>query len=199
MKEKDDKILSENTENGKAPENKPSLSEMYYGSNTDTFSESEKMDRTYLKELYGEDMDFLNKEVRMTRSQYVSMYNEIEMSYSERIKDVLKSLLPIIVLYAVAIVLAVIFRKISNEFYELMLISDAGNPKKAAAYISGIFMAFSRVIFLSTSAILIITVITSAKNIRRFNRYKKHSLEQLENRKAECMSAGQYDAENKFN
>lgn len=176
-----------------------SETERYGIDNIDTFSESEKMDRTYLKELYGENMDFLNKEVRITRSEYISKYNEIGKNYSERKRELLKSLAVVVAVYAVAIVLAVVFRIISNEFFDLMLISDAGNPRKAAAYITGIFMAFSRVIFLSTSAILIITVITSAKNIRRFNRYKKHSLEQLENRKAECMSAGQYDAENKFN
>jgi len=162
--------------------------------NLDTFAEGEQMDRTYLKDLYGENMDFLNKEVRMTRSEYISKYNEIGKNYSERKRELLKSLAVVVVVYAVAIVLAVVFRIISNEFFDLMLISDAGNPRKAAAYITGIFMAFSRILFLSTTAILIICFITAVKNIKRLNRNKKISINQLENRKAEFMSAGQYDA-----
>jgi hypothetical protein len=171
-----------------------SETERYGIDNIDTFSESEKMDRTYLKELYGEDMDFLNKEVRMTRSEYISKYNEIGKNYSERKRELLKSLAVVVAVYAVAIVLAVVFRIISNEFFDLMLISDAGNPRKAAAYITGIFMAFSRILFLSTTAILIICLVTALKNLKRLNRNKKFSIEQLENRKAEFMSAGQYDA-----
>ncbi len=171
-----------------------SETERYGIDNIDTFAESEKMDRTYLKELYGENMDFLNKDVRMTRSQYISMYNEIGKNYSERKRELIKSLVVVVAVYAVAIILAVVFRSISNEFFELMLMSDAGNPRKAAAYITGIFMAFSRVIFISTTAILIICLVTAIKNLKRLNRNKKFSIEQLENRKAEFMSAGQYDA-----
>ncbi len=171
-----------------------SETERYGIDNIDTFAEGEKMDRTYLKELYGENMDFLNKDVRMTRSQYISMYNEIGKNYSERKRELIKSLAVVVAVYAVAIVLAVVFRIISNEFFDLMLMSDAGNPRKAAAYITGIFMAFSRVIFISTTAILIICLVTAIKNLKRLNRNKKFSIEQLENRKAEFMSAGQYDA-----
>ncbi len=171
-----------------------SETERYGIDNLDTFVEGEQMDRTYLKELYGENMDFLNKDVRMTRSQYISMYNEIGKNYSERKRELIKSLAVVVAVYAVAIVLAVVFRIISNEFFDLMLMSDAGNPRKAAAYITGIFMAFSRVIFISTTAILIICLVTAIKNLKRLNRNKKFSIEQLENRKAEFMSAGQYDA-----
>ncbi len=171
-----------------------SETERYGIDNLDTFAEGEQMDRTYLKELYGENMDFLNKDVRMTRSQYISMYNEIGKNYSERKRELIKSLAVVVAVYAVAIILAVVFRSISNEFFELMLMSDAGNPRKAAAYITGIFMAFSRVIFISTTAILIICLVTAIKNLKRLNRNKKFSIEQLENRKAEFMSAGQYDA-----
>jgi len=178
--------------------NKKDLRPEVFGENPDTFSESEKMDRTYLKELYGEDMDFLNKDVRMTRSQYISMYNEIEKSYSKRKREALKTLIPVTVLYVIAQAVAVFLRIISSEFFKLTDLWMFGKPRTAAAYISGIFLGFSRVIFLSTSAILIITAITAVKNIRRFNRYKKYSLEQLENRKADCMSAGQYDAENDY-
>ncbi len=174
--------------------NKSDSSFGLFGENPDTFSESEKMDRSYLKELYGEDMDFLNKEVRMTRSEYISKYNEIGKNYSGRKRELMKSLTVVTAVYAVATVVAVVLRIISNEFYELMLISDAGDPRKAAAYITGIFMAFSRVIFLSTTAILIICLVTALKNLKRLNRNKKFSIEQLENRKAEFMSAGQYDA-----
>ena len=39
-----------------------------FENNPDTFSEGEEMNRDYLVHLYNEDMSFLNKEIRMTRS-----------------------------------------------------------------------------------------------------------------------------------
>ena len=193
MDKYDNKTLSENTEN-KSADGKSELSYKPEFDNLDTFAEGEQMDRAYLKELYGEDMDFLNKEVRMTRSQYISSYNSISKAYSVRKRETVKSLIPIAVLYAVAIAVAVFLRAVSNEFYSLVDLWEYGDSRTAAAYISGIFMAFSWLIFLSTSAILIISVITALKTLFRFNRYKKYSIQQLENRKVECMSAGQYDA-----
>ena len=192
MDKYDNKTLSENTEN-KSADGKSELSYKPEFDNLDTFAEGEQMDRAYLKELYGEDMDFLNKEVRMTRSQYISSYNSISKAYSVRKRETVKSLIPIAVLYAVAIAVAVFLRAVSNEFYSLVDLWEYGDSRTAAAYISGIFMAFSWLIFLSTSAILIISVITALKTLFRFKRYKKYSIQQLENRKVECMSAGQYD------
>ena len=192
MDKYDNKTLSENTEN-KSADGKSELSYKPEFDNLDTFAEGEQMDRAYLKELYGEDMDFLNKEVCMTRSQYISSYNSISKAYSVRKRETVKSLIPIAVLYAVAIAVAVFLRAVSNEFYSLVDLWEYGDSRTAAAYISGIFMAFSWLIFLSTSAILIISVITALKTLFRFKRYKKYSIQQLENRKVECMSAGQYD------
>lgn len=59
--EENNKKLSENTANGENHSEKQSLGDMFYSNNLDTFGENDKINREYLKELYGEDMDFLIK------------------------------------------------------------------------------------------------------------------------------------------
>ena len=161
-----------------------------FENNPDTFSEGEQMNRDYLVSLYNEDMSFLNKEIRMTRSGYIKMYSDIESSYQNRKKETTKQLIPMVVMYVIAIFL----RLVSKEFLALMDLWMFGNPRKVAAYIGGIFLGFSRVIFLSTSTILITYVVKMIKTLKRFDRYRENALTKLEENKAECMSAGQYDA-----
>ena len=99
-----------------------------------------------------------------------------------------------VVMYVIAIAVAIFLRLVSKEFLALMALWMFGNPRKVAAYIGGIFLAFSRVIFLSTSTILIAYVVKMIKTLKRFDRYRENALTKLEENKAECMSAGQYDA-----
>lgn len=165
-----------------------------FENNPDTFSEGEEMNRDYLVHLYNEDMSFLNKEIRMTRSGYIKMYSEIESSYQSRKKETTKQLIPMVVMYVIAIVVAIFLRLVSKEFFALMDLWQFGDQRKAAAYIGGIFLGFSRVIFLSTSTILIAYVVKIIKTLKRFDRYRENSLAKLEENKAECMSAGQHDA-----
>ncbi len=179
----------ENKQDNKNAE-KPDMFE----NNPDTFIEGEQMNRDYLVHLYNEDMSFLNKEIRMTRSGYIKMYSDIESSYQNRKKETTKQLIPMVVMYVIAIAVAIFLRLVSKEFLALMDLWMFGRPRKVAAYIGGIFLAFSRVIFLSTSTILIAYVVKMIKTLKRFDRYRKNALTKLEDNKAECMSAGQYDA-----
>lgn len=165
-----------------------------FENNPNTFIEGEQMNRDYLVSLYNEDMSFLNKEIRMTRSGYIKMYSDIESSYQNRKKETIKQLIPMVVMYVIAIAVAIFLRLVSKEFLALMDLWMFGNPRQVAAYIGGIFLGFSRVIFLSTSTILITYVVKMIKTLKRFDRYRENALTKLEENKAECMSAGQYDA-----
>lgn len=188
--EENNKKLSENTAN----ENKSEVKINMFENNLNTFSEGEQMNRDYLVHLYNEDMSFLNKEIRMTRSGYIKMYSDIESSYQNRKKETTKQLIPMVIIYVIAIVIAIFLRAISKEFFGLEDLWMFGNSRKMAAYIGGIFLGFSRVIFLSTSTILTAYVVKMIKTLKRFDRYRENALAKLEENKAECMSAGQYDA-----
>ena len=188
--EENNKKLSENTAN----ENKSEVKINMFENNLNTFSEGEQMNREYLVHLYNEDMSFLNKEIRMTRSGYIKMYSDIESSYQNRKKETTKQLIPMVIIYVIAIVVAIFLRAISKEFFGLEDLWMFGNSRKMAAYIGGIFLGFSRVIFLSTSTILTAYVLKMIKTLKRFDRYRENALAKLEENKAECMSAGQYDA-----
>ena len=188
--EDNNKKLSEKTAN----ENKSEVKINMFENNLNTFSEGEQMNRDYLVHLYNEDMSFLNKEIRITRSGYIKMYSDIESSYQNRKKETTKQLIPMVIIYVIAIVVAIFLRAISKEFFGLEDLWMFGNSRKMAAYIGGIFLGFSRVIFLSTSTILTAYVVKMIKTLKRFDRYRENALAKLEENKAECMSAGQYDA-----
>lgn len=81
-----------NTEENKQ-DNKNAEKPDMFENNPDTFIEGEKMNRDYLVHLYNEDMSFLNKEIRMTRSGYIKMYSDIESSYQNRKKETIKQLI----------------------------------------------------------------------------------------------------------
>lgn len=182
-----------NTEENKQ-DNKNAGKVDMFENNPDTFIEGEQMNRDYLVHLYNEDMSFLNKEIRMTRSGYIKMYSDIESSYQNRKKETTKQLIPMVIMYVIAIALAIFLRVVSKEFIALMDLWMFGDSRKLAAYIGGIFLGFSRVIFLSTSTILTAYVVKMIKTLKRFDRYRENALTKLEENKAECMSAGQYDA-----
>lgn len=182
-----------NTEENKQ-DNKNAGKVDMFENNPDTFSEGDQMNRDYLVHLYNEDMSFLNKEIRMTRSGYIKMYSDIESSYQNRKKETTKQLIPMVIMYVIAIALAIFLRVVSKEFIALMDLWMFGDSRKLAAYIGGIFLGFSRVIFLSTSTILIAYVVKMIKTLKKFDRYRENALTKLEENKAECMSAGQYDA-----
>lgn len=181
-----------NTEENKQ-DNKNAGKVDMFENNPDTFSEGEQMNRDYLVHLYNEDMSFLNKEIRMTRSGYIKMYSDIESSYQSRKKETTKQLIPMVIMYVIAIAVAIFLRVVSKEFIALMDLWMFGDSRKLAAYIGGIFLGFSRVIFLSTSTILTAYVVKMIKTLKRFDRYRENALTKLEENKAECMSAGQYD------
>lgn len=95
-----------NTEENKQ-DNKSAEKPDMFENNPDTFSEGEQMNRDYLVSLYNEDMSFLNKEIRMTRSGYIKMYSDIESSYQNRKKETIKQLIPMVVMYVIAIAVGV--------------------------------------------------------------------------------------------
>ena len=182
--EENNKKLSEKTAN----ENKSEVKINMFENNLNTFSEGEQMNRDYLVHLYNEDMSFLNKEIRMTRSGYIKMYSDIESSYQNRKKETTKQLIPMVIIYVIAIAVAIFLRAISKEFFGLEDLWMFGNSRKMAAYIGGIFLGFSRVISVSTSTILTAYVVKMIKTLKRFDRYRENALTKLEENKVNIIS-----------
>lgn len=76
-----------NSINSDAPEK--NLAEEYnsvFDYNTETFIEHDRMNRDYLRLIYNDDMECLNKETRFTRSQYLKRMEDIETTYDKEIK-----------------------------------------------------------------------------------------------------------------
>lgn len=90
-------------------DNKNAVKSDMFENNLNTFGEGEQMNRDYLVHLYNEDMSFLNKEIRMTRSGYIKMYSDIESSYQNRKKETTKQLIPMVIMYVIAIAVAIFF------------------------------------------------------------------------------------------
>ena len=121
-----------NTEENKQ-DNKNAGKVDMFENNPDTFIEGEQMNRDYLVHLYNEDMSFLNKEIRMTRSGYIKMYSDIESSYQNRKKETTKQLIPMVIMYVIAIALAIFLRVVSKEFIALIDLWMFGDSRKLAA------------------------------------------------------------------
>lgn len=185
MKEKDNKILSENTKNDKTPENKPSLSEMYYGSNTDTFAENDRIEREYLSALYGDDMDMLVKEIRMTRAQYIAEYNQIHENYKKEMEGTFKSLLFLTLLFSITLLISTVFLIISSR------LGETGGSDEAV--VASAFMILHRWVLIISAPVFIFFLLTLLKRIRDGQQSRKQAIDKLEKRKKECMAEGQYD------
>ena len=185
MKEKDNKILSENTKNDKTPENKPSLSEMYYGSNTDTFAENDRIEREYLSALYGDDMDMLVKEIRMTRAQYIAEYNQIQENYKKEMEGTFKSLLFLTLLFSITLLISTVFLIISSR------LGETGGSDEAV--VASAFMILHRWVLIISAPVFIFFLLTLLKRIRDGQQSRKQAMDKLEKRKKECMAEGQYD------
>ena len=73
--------------------------------NTKTFVESQEMNRDYLKHIYKEDMEFLNKDVRMTRTEYFKDVDKTNESFDKEEKFVRRLLVASIIIAIIAIVI----------------------------------------------------------------------------------------------
>jgi len=186
MEDRSDKILSENTENDEVRESKPSLGDVYFGNNLDTFAENDKIEREYLSALYGEDMDIIVKEIRMTRTQYIAEYNQIQENYKKEMDGTFKSLLFLTLLFSITLLISTVFWIISGRLGEI-----GGSDE---AVVASAFLILHRWVLIIAAPVFIFFLLTLLKRIRDGQLARTQALDRLEKRKKECMSEGQYDA-----
>lgn len=172
--EENNKKLSENTTNGENHSEKQSLGDMFYGNNLDTFSENDKINREYLKELYGEDMEFFNNEIRMTRTEYIARYNQIQEVYKQELSGTVKSFVFLALIFLLSLLLTNAFRVAAN---------------------GGAFLILYRWTLIISIPIFLFFVVTLLKRLKHAQKSMAHSLKILETRKNDCMAEGMYDAE----
>lgn len=182
------------------------------GNHYDVFSENtaknkieaEQINRDYLKHIYNEDMSFLNKDVRMTRMQYLRETDNLNTYFkSERKKYKMNFILIGIVL--------VIFLGVGiwaiHEWYVLWqtykaLYSAVALEKVAATEeeVKGFLMMTT---FYGTIGIASALVGISQfcffglgyyKKLKSLERYRARALNSLETRKKESMLLGHYDS-----
>lgn len=172
--------------------------------NVKTFLESHEMNRDYLKHIYKEDMSFLNKDVRMTRTEYYKELNDIENTYAKEL-SVQKKL---IVLHAVLFVLMLIFAIIMLSFW-LVNNEVYGQLRKQASLNDADFSASDSLGYWAMITLygslgffsLFFGIVQFAffgyghyKKIKGLKKSKEKSISLLNDRKHDFMLLGQYDA-----
>ncbi|MCH5189619.1 MAG: hypothetical protein J1F37_03570 [Oscillospiraceae bacterium] len=182
------------------------------GADYDVFSENtrkdlnnaEGMNRDYLKHIYKEDMDFLNKDVRMTRTQYLQSYDSIETTFKKE-KSFFKKLivvLTVILVIAVTIGILCFFEyKSCCELYRTAYAGVAlGKGKYSNIDVQGLWgLCIIYGTFGCASTVLGISQFFFFgygyfKKLKHLEKNRNKALQTLENRKKEAMILGQYDA-----
>ena len=166
--------------------------------------EAEQINRDYLKHIYNEDMSFLNKDVRMTRMQYLADMDRIHSHFKEEQKTYKKNFIFIGIVLLIflgvgiwaihewyvlwqtykALYSAVVFEKVAATEEEvkgfLMMTTFYGTIGVISA-----FFGIAQFCFFGHGY---------HKKIKHLNKEKHKALETLESRKKEAMLLGQYDS-----
>ena len=166
--------------------------------------EAEQINRDYLNHIYKEDMSFLNKDVRMTRMQYLAEADRIHSHFKEEQKTYKKSF--IFIGIVLLIFLGVGIWAI-HEWYVLWqaykaLYNAVGYGKVSASpeELKGFLMmtTFYGTIGFASALFGLAQFCFFGhgyhKKIKHLDREKHKVLETLESRKKEAMLLGQYDS-----
>lgn len=167
-------------------------------------TKAESMNRDYLQHIYKEDMSFLNKEVRMTRMQYLRDTDKINTYFKAEKK---KYKMYFIFITAVLIIFLGVGIWALREWYLLWqfykaLYSAVGHgkismsPDEMKGYLmmttfygtigcAALVFGLSQFVFFGYGYL---------KKLKALERYRNKSLDTLECRKKEAMLLGQYDA-----
>ena len=186
-------------------EEKPDISHIpnsIFDQNVNNFTESETMNREYLQRIYGESMDFLNKEVRLTRTKHYEMREKIENSFDEKLQYEKKKMLVLSIVFAVLILFAVISFCVSahsfDVYHELCDISfyEWVDKKDVRAYwaMGGLFFGIGWIVLVTSVTIFGAFVYSTIKNVKQYKKKKERAIQNLEETKHEQMLLGLYDA-----
>lgn len=169
---------------------------------TESRVKAEGMNRDYLKHIYKEDMEFLNKDVRMTRTGYLRDLDSVEKIYEKETKQAKKRLVLHTVIFAVALALSIYLFKqlfICWDIYRggyASAVSGSVSKDIVAAYwmLGGVYGFFAALSLFGGIAQFIIFTMSNVKALKLAKRIREKAIRNIEGRKKECMLLGQYDA-----
>ena len=172
--------------------------------NTKTFVESQEMNRDYLKHIYKEDMEFLNKDVRMTRTEYLKEVDKINESYDKEEKFFRRLLVASIIIAIIAIVIAVVLvafwyvdMRVYHQLYGGAVFGENslnGVQLRGFWAMGANFGAIGWIILVCGIGQLLFFGSGYIKKLKRLKKNRQKALELLEERKKEFMLLGQYDS-----
>ncbi len=171
-------------------------------------ADAENMNRDYLNGIYGENMSFLNKDIRLTRTQYYKRKQDIENSFEKELKSYKKRILLFTLLSVLLLVFGILsifmaqrYNSLYQEAYKLISLSKAAQgtvgDQQLAHYLrlgAGVFGTMAA--FFVTTAVFMFSFFNTGliKQIFRLKKNRESALNHLEDLKKECMLLGVYDA-----
>ncbi|MBO5943730.1 MAG: hypothetical protein J6Q50_00360 [Clostridia bacterium] len=173
-----------------------------FDQNTATFDKGETMNRDYLYDIFGESMDFLNKEVRLTRTKHYEMREKVEQRFTKSIKDEKKKIVVVTAIFLVLVIFAIISFGLSadsfdkyEEVYELSF-NEFVEKKFVRAYwaMGGLFFGIGWMVLVINVTVFGVFVYSTIKNIKQYKKKRERALEIIEENKREQMLLGLYDA-----
>lgn len=178
----------------------------------DVFSENtavdsikaENMNRDYLKHIYKEDMSFLNKEIRMTRMQYLCELDEINTYFKTEKNRFYRYFFLITVVLLIGLTVGLWAWHEWYVCWELYRAAYAdlyiGKAVFTSEEIRGIHALC--VIYGALGSVTLFPSVTQFgffgygyyKKLKSLERYRNRALDSLESRKKEAMLLGHYDS-----
>lgn len=186
-------------------EEKPDISHIpnsMFDQNINSFTDGENMDRNYLNRIYGESMDFLNKEVRLTRTRHYEMREDIEKTFAESLQQEKKKIVIVSVIFLGLIIFAIVSFCVSShsfdvyhKLYELSFYEWVDRAILRAYWAQGgLFFGIGWIVLVISVTVFGVFVYSTIKNVRQYKKKRKRALEILEENKREQMLLGHYDA-----
>ena len=186
-------------------EEKPDISYIpnsMFDQNTASFVRSETMNRDYLYHIYGENMDFLNKEVRLTRTKHYEMREKIEKGFAESIRYEKKKMVIVTAIFLVLVIFAIVSFGLSADSFDKyeeihkLSFNEFVDRKYVRAYwaMGGLFFGVGWIALVTGVTGYGVIVFNAIKNIKQYKKKKERALEKLEESKREQMLLGRYDA-----
>ena len=186
-------------------EKKPDISYIpnsMFDQNIASFVRSETMNRDYLYHIYGENMDFLNKEVRLTRTKHYEMREKIEKGFAESIRYEKKKMVIVTAIFLVLVIFAIVSFGLSADSFDKyeeihkLSFNEFVDRKYVRAYwaMGGLFFGVGWIALVTGVTGYGVIVFNAIKNIKQYKKKKERALEKLEESKREQMLLGRYDA-----
>ena len=197
----DEKLRDDIPEMAEEKQDISHIPDSMFDQNVNTFTEGEAMNREYLQRIYGESMDFLNKEIRLTRTKHYEMRESIENGFAEKIQYEKKKMLILSIIFVVLIIFSVISFCVSahsfdvyHEIYKLSFYEYVDKSVARAYWAQGgLFFGIGWIVLVVSVTIFGAFVYGTIKNVKQYKKKKDRALQNLEERKYEQMLLGLYD------